>query len=159
MTGEGLADLGRRRRDRDPVRLERRHLVLGRSLAARDDRTGVTHATTRRRGDAGDERHDRLLDLGLDELRGLLLGRPADLADQAEEYRQKLIEIAVEQDDAAMEQYLEGEEVSEETLKACIRKGTINADFVPVMLGSAFKLKSRFGSRPIDRATSARCRR
>ncbi|MCW8971023.1 MAG: GTP-binding protein, partial [Rhodospirillales bacterium] len=49
---------------------------------------------------------------------------PADLADKAAEYREKLIELAVEQDDAAMEAYLEGQEPSEEVLKKCIRKGT-----------------------------------
>lgn len=66
---------------------------------------------------------------------------PADLIDQAEEYRAKLIETAVEADDAAMEAYLSGEELSEETLKACIRKGAITSIFVPVILGSAFKNK------------------
>ena len=66
---------------------------------------------------------------------------PADLADQAAEYREKMIELAVEQDDAAMEAYLEGNEPDEATLKACIRKGTINLSIVPVLLGSAFKNK------------------
>ncbi|MAZ76539.1 MAG: elongation factor G [Micavibrio sp.] len=66
---------------------------------------------------------------------------PADLADKAAEYREKLIELAVEQDDDAMEAYLEGNEPDEKTLKACIRKGTINNSFVPVLCGSAFKNK------------------
>jgi len=66
---------------------------------------------------------------------------PADLADEAEEWRQKMIETAVEADDAAMEAYLEGEEPSVEMLKACIRKGTNKLQFVPVLLGSAFKNK------------------
>jgi elongation factor G len=66
---------------------------------------------------------------------------PNELADQAAEYREKLIELAVEQDDAAMEAYLEGNEPDEETLKACIRKGTCNLSFVPVLCGSAFKNK------------------
>ena len=66
---------------------------------------------------------------------------PADLADKAAEWREKLIEIAVEQDDAAMEAYLEGNEPDETTLKACIRKGTISNAFVPVLCGSAFKNK------------------
>ncbi len=66
---------------------------------------------------------------------------PADLADKAAEYREKLIELAVEQDDDAMEQYLEGNEPDEKTLKACIRKGTIANAFVPVMCGTAFKNK------------------
>ena len=66
---------------------------------------------------------------------------PVDLADKAAEYREKLVEMAVEQDDAAMESYLEGNEPDVVTLKACIRKGTISGDFVPVMCGSAFKNK------------------
>jgi elongation factor G len=66
---------------------------------------------------------------------------PADLADQAAEYREKLIELAVEQDDDAMEAYLEGTEPDEETLKKCIRQGTIDLSAVPVLLGSAFKNK------------------
>ncbi|MEQ1541309.1 MAG: elongation factor G [Novosphingobium sp.] len=66
---------------------------------------------------------------------------PADLADEAAEYRMNLIELAVEQDDDAMEAYLEGSEPSVEVLKACIRKGTLNQSFVPVCCGSAFKNK------------------
>ncbi|MGN7437838.1 MAG: elongation factor G [Alcanivorax sp.] len=66
---------------------------------------------------------------------------PADLADKAAEYREKLVELAVEQDDDAMEAYLEGNEPDEKTLKACIRKGTIGNVFVPVMCGTAFKNK------------------
>ncbi len=66
---------------------------------------------------------------------------PENLKEQAEEYRSKLVELAVEQDDDAMEAYLEGEEPSEEVLKACIRKGTLALAFVPVMNGSAFKNK------------------
>ncbi|MDJ0951600.1 MAG: elongation factor G [Alphaproteobacteria bacterium] len=66
---------------------------------------------------------------------------PADLADQAAEYREKLIETAVEQDDAAMEAYLEGNEPDEVTLKRCIHKGTVSGAFVPVLCGSAFKNK------------------
>jgi elongation factor G len=66
---------------------------------------------------------------------------PADLVEKAAEYRAQLIETAVEMDDAAMEQYLGGEEPSIEVLKACIRKGTISRTFVPVLCGSAFKNK------------------
>jgi elongation factor G len=66
---------------------------------------------------------------------------PADLKEQAEEYRARLLETAVEQDDAALEAYLNGEEPSIETLKKCIRKGTVSAKFVPVLCGSAFKNK------------------
>ena len=66
---------------------------------------------------------------------------PADLQDKANEYREKLIETAVEQDDAVMEAYLEGNEPDVATLKRCIRKGTIANDFVPIMCGTAFKNK------------------
>ncbi|MEJ2213356.1 MAG: elongation factor G [Gammaproteobacteria bacterium] len=66
---------------------------------------------------------------------------PADLVDKAAEYREQLIETAVEQDDDLMEAYLEGEEPSEEDLKRCIRKGTIALDFFPTYCGSAFKNK------------------
>ncbi len=66
---------------------------------------------------------------------------PADLKEKAEEYRNQLVEMAVEQDEIAMEDYLEGKEISEETLKKCIRKGTLNQDFVPVLCGTAFKNK------------------
>jgi elongation factor G len=66
---------------------------------------------------------------------------PGDLAEMAAEYREKLVEMAVEQDDDAMEAYLEGTEPSEATLRACVRKGALAADFVPVFLGSAFKNK------------------
>ena len=66
---------------------------------------------------------------------------PAELREQAAEYRTKLIETAVELDDAAMTAYLEGEEPDEATLKALIRKGVIARKFVPVLCGSAFKNK------------------
>jgi len=66
---------------------------------------------------------------------------PADLADKAAEYREKLIELAVEQDDAAMEAYLEGNLPDVATLKALLRKGTLNQSFVPVLCGSSFKNK------------------
>ena len=66
---------------------------------------------------------------------------PADMADAIEEWREKLIETAVEQDDDLMEQYLEGEEPAIEDIKRCIRKGTIALDFFPTYCGSAFKNK------------------
>jgi elongation factor G len=66
---------------------------------------------------------------------------PADLAAEAAKYRSDLIELAVEQDDDAMEAYLEGNEPDVATLKALIRKGTLNQSFVPVCCGSAFKNK------------------
>ena len=64
-----------------------------------------------------------------------------DLIDEAKKKREELIEIAVEADDQAMEDYLEGKEISTETLKKCIRKGTIDFKFVPVLCGTAFKNK------------------
>jgi elongation factor G len=66
---------------------------------------------------------------------------PAEYQAQAADYRSKLVELAVEQDDVALEAYLGGEEPSADTLRACIRKGTINYAFVPVLCGSAFKNK------------------
>ncbi len=64
-----------------------------------------------------------------------------ELKDKAEEMRAELIEIAIEQDDDAMEKFLEGEEPDVKTLQALIRKGTLNMSFVPVLCGSAFKNK------------------
>ncbi|MFY9694567.1 MAG: elongation factor G [Xanthobacteraceae bacterium] len=66
---------------------------------------------------------------------------PADLLDQAKEYREKLIEAAVELDDDAMTAYLEGKEPDVATLKRLIRKATISSAFFPVLCGSAFKNK------------------
>jgi len=66
---------------------------------------------------------------------------PADMVDEVEEYREMLIETALEQDDDAMEMYLEGEEPSLEVIKKCIRKGTRDLTFFPTYTGSAFKNK------------------
>jgi elongation factor G len=66
---------------------------------------------------------------------------PEDMVDKVEEYREKLIETAVEQDEDLMMAYLEGEEPSMEDIKACIRKGTRTMDFFPTYCGSAFKNK------------------
>ena len=66
---------------------------------------------------------------------------PPEMVAEAKAFRAKLVEAAVEQDDAALEAYLGGEEPDEETLKRCIRKGTIGGAFVPVLCGSAFKNK------------------
>ncbi|WBU57593.1 elongation factor G [Paracoccus sediminicola] len=64
-----------------------------------------------------------------------------ELKDQADEWRSNMIELAVEQDDDAMEQYLEGNEPDEAKLRELIRKGTLSLSFFPVMAGSAFKNK------------------
>ena len=66
---------------------------------------------------------------------------PADLQEKADKYYNELVEMAVEMDDEAMEKYLEGVEPDMETLKKCIRKGTISQSFIPVFCGSAFKNK------------------
>ena len=66
---------------------------------------------------------------------------PADLADKAQEYREALIEAAVELDEEAMEAYLEGDEPSVEKVQALIRQGTIEGVFVPILCGTAFKNK------------------
>src|SRR5712672_557073 len=66
---------------------------------------------------------------------------PEEMRAEAEAARHELVELAVEQDDTALEAYLGGEEPDVETLKRCIRKGTITAAFVPVLCGSAFKNK------------------
>jgi elongation factor G len=70
-----------------------------------------------------------------------ILDIPADLQAQAEEYREKLIETAVEMDEAAMERYLEGQMPSNDEIRALIRKGTVGVKFFPVFCGSAFKNK------------------
>ncbi len=66
---------------------------------------------------------------------------PADMVDQVEEWREKLVETALEQDDDLMGAYLDGEQPSIEDLKRCIRKGTIALDFFPTYCGSSFKNK------------------
>jgi elongation factor G len=65
----------------------------------------------------------------------------AELKADADKWRYNMLEIAVEQDDAAMEAYLEGNEPDEATLRGLIRKGTLAIDFVPILAGSAFKNK------------------
>ncbi|HEM5969094.1 TPA: elongation factor G [Streptococcus suis] len=66
---------------------------------------------------------------------------PAEYLDQAQEYREKLVEAVAETDEELMMKYLEGEEITNEELKAAIRKATINVEFFPVLCGSAFKNK------------------
>ena len=107
-------------------------LVMVLPIGIEDDFVGVIDLLTRKAwiwDDSGDPHNYRLEDV------------PADMADKVEEYREKLIETAVEQDDDLMEAYLEGEEPSIDDLKRCIRKGTIALDFFPTYCGSAFKNK------------------
>ena len=66
---------------------------------------------------------------------------PDDLKEISEKYRTELVEMAVEQDEKLMESYLNGDEIKEEDLIRCIRKGTLNFSFVPILTGSAFKNK------------------
>ncbi|MGB5707221.1 MAG: elongation factor G [Arenicellales bacterium] len=107
-------------------------LVMVLPIGIEDDFKGVVDLLTRKAwiwDESGDPTQYTIEDM------------PADMVDKVEEYREKLIETALEQDDEAMEMYLEGEEPPLETLKACIRKGTINLDFFPTLCGSAFKNK------------------
>lgn len=108
-------------------------LAMTLPIGEEDDFVGVVELLTRKAwiwDDSGDPEKYTLEDV------------PADMAEKVEEYREKLIETALEQDDEAMMMYLEeGEEPDLDTLKACIRKGTINLDFFPTFCGSAFKNK------------------
>ena len=66
---------------------------------------------------------------------------PNELKDSSEKFRKELVETAVEQDEKLMEDYLNGKEISESDLIKCVRKGTLNFNFVPILTGSAFKNK------------------
>ncbi|MGZ8214259.1 MAG: elongation factor G, partial [Methylosarcina sp.] len=107
-------------------------LVMTLPIGVEDQFSGVVDLLTRKAwiwDDSGDPMNYRIEDV------------PADMADKVEEWREKLIETAVEQDDEAMEKYLEGEMPDMDTIKRCIRKGTINMDFFPTYCGSSFKNK------------------
>ncbi len=107
-------------------------LVMVLPIGREDDFTGVVDLLTRKAwvwDGSGDPLNYKIEDV------------PADMADLVEEWREKLIETAVEQDDDVMEAYLEGEEPSIDAIKACIRKGTNALDFFPTYCGSAFKNK------------------
>lgn len=107
-------------------------LVMVLPIGTEDDFVGVVDLLTEKAwvwDNSGDPTNYEIQDI------------PADMVDDVAEYREKLIEMALEQDDEAMEAYLEGEMPSLETIKACIRKGTINLDFFPTYCGSAFKNK------------------
>jgi len=66
---------------------------------------------------------------------------PEDLKEICSKYRQELVETAVEQDEKLMESYLNGDDIKNEDLIKCVRKGCLSFDFVPVLTGSAFKNK------------------
>ncbi|MEJ2329396.1 MAG: GTP-binding protein, partial [Gammaproteobacteria bacterium] len=107
-------------------------LVMVLPIGVEDDFKGVVDLLTRKAwiwDESGNPENYEIQDV------------PADMADAVEEWREKLIETAVEQDDDLMEAYLEGNEPSVEDIKKCIRKGTIALDFFPTYCGSAFKNK------------------
>lgn len=107
-------------------------LVMVLPIGIEDDFVGVVDLLTRKAyvwDDSGLPENYEITDV------------PADMVDQVEEYREMLVETAVEQDDDLMEAYMEGEEPTIEQLKVCIRKGTRTMDFFPAFCGSAFKNK------------------
>ncbi len=107
-------------------------LVMTLPIGCENTFTGVVDLLTRKAwvwDDSGDPTSYEIRDV------------PAELAGDVETWRERLIETAVEQDDQVMERYLEGEEPDIESLKRCIRKGTIALDFFPTYCGSAFKNK------------------
>ncbi len=107
-------------------------LVMVLPIGTEDNFTGVIDLLTRKAW---------IWDGSDDPMKYTIEDVPADMVDQVEEWREKLIETAVEVDDDAMEQYLEGNEPDIDTLKACIRKGTRELAFFPTYTGSAFKNK------------------
>jgi elongation factor G len=107
-------------------------LVMVLPIGTENDFVGVVDLLTRKAwiwDDSGQPENYEITDV------------PADMVDQVEEYREKLVELAVEQDEEALEKYLEGEEISIDELKACIRKGTRELAFFPTYCGSSFKNK------------------
>lgn len=107
-------------------------LVMVLPIGREDDFTGVVDLMSMKAwvwDDSGDPLNYDIVDI------------PADMQADAEEWRAKMVETAVEQDDDLMEAYLEGNEPSVEDLKRCIRKGTIALDFFPTYAGSSFKNK------------------
>lgn len=108
-------------------------LVMVLPIGIEDDFVGVVDLLTQKSwtwSDAG-------------ELESYTIGDvPEDMAELVAEWREKLIETAVEQDDDLLEKYLDGNEPSVDDLKRCVRKGTIALDFFPTYCGSAFKNKA-----------------
>jgi len=107
-------------------------LVMVLPVGIEDDFTGVVDLLTRKAwiwDDSGDPTQYEITDV------------PDDMTAKVEEYREQLIETALEQDDALLEAYLDGTEPSIEEIKGCVRKGTTALDFFPTFCGSAFKNK------------------
>ncbi len=112
--------------------LQANALVMTLPIGIEDDFIGVVDLLTRKAwvwDNSGDPSSYEVQDV------------PADMTDKVEEFREQLVEMALEQDDDLMEAYLEGEEPSIDEVKLCIRKGTIALDFFPTYCGSAFKNK------------------
>ena len=107
-------------------------LVMTLPIGIEDDFVGVVDVLTRKAyvwDDTGLPENFEVTDV------------PADMVDKVEEYREMMVETALEQDDDLLMAYMEGEEPSLEEIKRCIRKGTINLSFFPTFCGSAFKNK------------------
>jgi elongation factor G len=107
-------------------------LVMTLPIGSENDFVGMVDVLTKKAyiwDETGDPLNFRVTDV------------PADLVEKTDEYFEKLVETAVEQDDDVMEAYLDGEVPDVATLKRCIRKGTINLDFFPTYCGSSFKNK------------------
>ncbi len=107
-------------------------LVMTLPIGTEDDFKGVVDLLTRKAwvwDESGDPTQYEIVE------------PPAEMSDLIEEYREKLIETALEQDDDLLEMYLEGEEPKVDDIKRCVRLGTIALDFFPTYGGSAFKNK------------------
>lgn len=107
-------------------------LVMTLPIGIEENFVGVVDVLTRKAwvwDDSGNPENYQVLDV------------PADMVDIVEDYREQLLEMVMDQDDAALEKYLEGEEPDMDTIKHCIRKGTIALDFFPTYCGSSFKNK------------------
>lgn len=107
-------------------------LVMTLPIGREDDFKGVVDLLSRQAyvwDDSGDPKNYEIQEI------------PEDMVDDVEKYREMLIETALDHDDVAMEKYLEGEMPDIDTIKKCIRKGTIELDFFPTYCGSAFKNK------------------
>jgi len=107
-------------------------VVMTLPIGTEDQFSGVVDLLTRKAwiwDDSGDPMNYQIKDV------------PADMAADVEKWREKLIDQVADQYDEVMEKYLEGEEIDTDTIKRCIRKGTINMDFFPTYCGSSFKNK------------------
>jgi len=107
-------------------------LIMTLPIGIEDDFVGVVDLLTRKAwiwDDSMDPHNYRIQDM------------PADMVEKVEEFREKLIEAALEEDDDLLGAYLDGHEPSIEDIKRCVRQGTISLDFFPTFCGSAFKNK------------------